>query len=93
MYRFEVRGCLPFLFLFFVFFVLFKLWYLIILLIFAVVVMNVISQIKYNLELKKKEQEQNYEPQKGEVYKICAYCGAKIKRYAETCPQCGRSVG
>lgn len=92
MFRFEIRGCLPFLFLFFVLFIFFKLWYLIVLLVFAAIAVSIISQFKSYIQLKKKEKEQSYEPQKGEVYKICSYCGAKVKRSSETCPQCGNSL-
>ena len=42
--------------------------------------------------LHKHENEQNYTPQMGEVYKVCPYCNAKVKVNAKACPVCKRAL-
>ena len=47
----------------------------------------------YLLLLEKKQQEKaNYNPEMGEVYKICPYCNSKLKVTEVTCPNCGHAL-
>ena len=92
MYKIEIQGCLPFLILFLILFFVLKLWYLIVLFILVLLAVGVVKELQYKFILKQKEKEQNYTPNKGEVYKLCRFCGAKVKRSAEKCPQCGHSL-
>lgn len=91
MYKFEIQGCLPVLILgSLLIFIAFKLWFLIAIIILIYLVKNFVAQIKINIELKKKEKEINYAPNKGEVYRVCPDCGTSVKRSSDTCPNCGK---
>lgn len=92
MYKIQIQGCLPFLIIFIFLFIVLKLWIVLVLFIFAALIYSFVSQLIYRIALKKKEMEQNYTPNKGEVYKICPFCGINVKRTAKTCPQCGHSL-
>ena len=93
MYRFEISGCLTLLITFLiVFFLVRELWWLI-------VGIAVISIVLYYCKLiykihkdKELQKEQNYEPEMGEVFKVCPYCNAKVKVTAVSCPCCNRAL-
>ena len=93
MYKIELQGCLPIFLIGALFlFVALKLWFVIVILIFIFVMKNIIASISLNIKLKQKEKELHYTPHKGEVYKICPYCNANVKRSAERCPNCGHDL-
>lgn len=45
-------------------------------------------RLKANVVKHKEEKEKNFEPEIGEVYKVCPYCGNNVKRNATYCPHC-----
>lgn len=90
MYKIEFKGCLIItLLLAFIIFAIFKLWFLLVLIALFFIFKDYLNIVKTNIKHKEREKEIKYEPEKGEVYKICPYCGIKVKRSCEKCPQCG----
>lgn len=90
MFSFEMRGCLSvFLILFLLLFLALKLWFVFAIILIIYIAKNFITSVNFNINVKKKEQEMNYEPKKGEVYKVCPFCGQSVKRSASKCPNCG----
>ncbi|MDD3237489.1 MAG: zinc ribbon domain-containing protein [Candidatus Gastranaerophilales bacterium] len=93
MYKFQIQGCLPVLLILgLLLFIALKLWFLIAIVVFIYLIKNFIAKLNINIELKKKEKEANYAPNKGEVYKVCPVCGKNVKRSAEKCPNCGSDL-
>ncbi len=93
MYRLQIQGCLPlFLILLLLLFIGIKLWFVFAIIILFYVVQNIISSVNIQMKLKQKEKETHYEPQKGEVYKVCPTCGISVKRSVDKCPQCGNDL-
>lgn len=93
MYKIELKGCLPILLItFFIIFIAFKLWFLIVLIFLFFIFKNTIMEIIHNIRQKQLEKEMSYHPEKGEVYKICPYCGRNVKRSCEKCPNCGNKL-
>lgn len=96
MYKIQIQGCLPIIIILmilsFVFFVALKLWLVFAVLLLIYLMRNFIQSAVNKVQLTKEEKEKNYTPHKGEVYKICPYCGSSIKRTAEKCPHCGGSI-
>lgn len=83
-------GCLIWsIFLCWLFFAL-KLYYIIFAVIILAFVYNVYLRIKSNLKKYNEDKEKNFEPEIGEVYKLCPYCGNNVKRYATSCPHCNK---
>lgn len=93
MYKFEISGCLTLLITFLVvFFLVRELWWLIVgVAIIAIVLYycKLIYQMHKDRQLQK---EQNYNPEMGEVFKVCPYCNAKVKVTAISCPCCNRAL-
>ncbi len=91
MFKLELQGCLPILLIFFLLTIVgFKLWYLFLAILFIFVVKNFASIIIFNYKNGQKQKDIHFEPQKGEIYKVCPNCGINVKRSAEKCPQCGK---
>jgi uncharacterized membrane protein YraQ (UPF0718 family) len=65
-----------------------KIYYLVFAAIIVMVAVYYYFKLKKSLIEKKEEQERNFEPQMGEVYKICPNCGNNVKRNASACPHC-----
>ncbi len=93
MYKIEIKGCLIIsLILFFIIFALLKLWYLVVLVVLVFIFRDYINTVKINIKEKEREKEINYEPEMGEVYKICPYCGQKVKHSQMKCPNCNNDL-
>ena len=45
-------------------------------------------RLKANVVKHNEEKEKSFEPEIGEVYKVCPYCGNNVKRNATYCPHC-----
>lgn len=93
MYRIEISGCLTSLILLLIaYFLVKELWWFfvgIVLILIAIYFGNLI----YNVVLQKyKDKDQNYNPQMGEVYKICPYCNTQVKANAQICPCCNKNL-
>ena len=93
MYRVEFSGCLTLLIMLaIVYFLVKELWWLFVG-IALIIIVSYYANLIYKTILDKKEQsEQNYNPQMGEVFKICPYCNSKVKVTAVTCPCCKRAL-
>lgn len=93
MYKIEIKGCLIIsLILFFIIFALLKLWYLVVLVVLVFIFRDYINTVKINIKEKEREKEINFEPEMGEVYKICPYCGQKVKHSQTKCPNCNNDL-
>ena len=93
MYRFEISGCLSLLLILAIlYFIVKELWWLFVG-IALIIIVAYYANLIYKTILDKKEQaEQNYNPEMGEVFKVCPYCNAKVKVTAQTCPCCKRAL-
>lgn len=81
-------GCLLWsIFLCWLFFAL-KLYYIIFAIIIIAFAYNLYLKLKANVVKHNEEKEKNFEPEIGEVYKVCPYCGNNVKRGATYCPHC-----
>ncbi len=93
MYKFEIQGCLSFLLIIAVIiFLTAKLWWVIVGLA-VVAIVYYYARLTYLAVIQKnKEAEMNYEPKEGEVFKVCPFCGAKVKVSAPVCPRCNHPL-
>lgn len=87
MYRIGPLGCLFSILWIWLFFTL-KLYYLVfgVLILIAAFVIFFICKNKYKVHIENKEK--SFEPEIGEVYKICPYCNNDVKRSTKICPHC-----
>ncbi len=93
MYRNQINGCFTaLLILFLIFFLVKELWWLIVGIILIAIIAYYLNLIYRTISEKEKEKRQNYNPQMGEVYKICPYCNTKVKVTEITCPCCNRAL-
>ena len=84
-------GCLLWTALFVWLFIKLKLYYLVAFIILIAIIFHFYKKTKTRIEEYKEEQERNFEPEIGEVSKICPCCGQNVKRSAKTCPHCKAS--
>lgn len=73
-------------------FVALKLYIVVGILIIIALIYNFINNARRKYEIHQAEKEKNYEPEMGEVYKICPYCGKDVRRSAKICPHCNRPL-
>jgi len=66
-----------------------KLYYVVFAVILFAIFYNIFSQIKSGIKQQKINQERNFEPQMGEISKICPACGNDVRRSTSICPHCG----
>ena len=93
MYRFELSGCLTLLIMLaIVYFLVKELWWLFVGIALIIIVSYYANLIYKTIVYKKQQDEQIYNPQMGEVFKVCPYCNAKVKVTAVTCPCCNRAL-
>ncbi|MCD7739922.1 MAG: hypothetical protein LUH11_01040 [Candidatus Gastranaerophilales bacterium] len=93
MYKYELNGCLTAVFILLLFLFLVKeLWWFIIGIIIVIITAYYLNLIYRTISQKQKEKRENYNPQMGEVYKICPYCSTKVKVTEKTCPCCKRAL-
>lgn len=93
MYRVELSGCLTLLIMLtVVYFLVKELWWLFVGIALIIIVSYYANLIYKTIVYKKQQDEQNYNPQMGEVFKVCPYCNAKVKVTAVTCPCCNRAL-
>ncbi|MBQ4122938.1 hypothetical protein IJD44_04350 [bacterium] len=93
MYRIDFSGCLVSIFILLVIGYLIKeLWWLIVGIIVILIVLFYANLIYYNISSKKAEKDANYDPEMGEVYKVCPYCSSKVKVTATVCPVCNHEL-
>ena len=93
MYRVELSGCLTLLIILaIVYFLVKELWWLFVGIALIIIVSYYSNLIYKTIVYKKQQDEQNYNPQMGEVFKVCPYCNSKVKVTAVTCPCCKRAL-
>ena len=93
MYRVELSGCLTLLIILaIVYFLVKELWWLFVGIALIIIVSYYLNLIYKTIVYKKQQNEQNYNPQMGEVFKVCPYCNSKVKVTAVTCPCCKRAL-
>jgi len=81
-------GCLLWTIFFVWVFITLKLYYVVIFLIVFALAYHLYRQTKVKIKEHQEEKERNFEPEMGEVYKICPHCGNSVKRSAKICPHC-----
>lgn len=81
-------GCLLWIILFVWIFIKLRLYYIVFFLIIIAIAHYIYSQTKNKIKEHIEEKEKNFEPEMGEVYKICPCCGNSVKRSAKICPHC-----
>ena len=93
MYKIEFSGCLTtILFLLLIGYLIKELWWLIVGIIIILIVLYYANLIYQNIAYKKEQKDANYTPEMGEVYKVCPYCGSKVKVTAISCPVCKKEL-
>ncbi len=93
MNRIEISGCLTSLLVLLITYYLIKeLWWLIVGIILIIVVSYYARLIYLTVQQKNKEAQMNYNPDMGEVYKVCPYCNTAVKVTEKTCPCCNRAL-
>ncbi len=93
MYRVELSGCLiPLIIFVLIIFIVKELWWLIVGVSIILIVAYYANMIYKLFADKQKENEINYKPAMGEVYKVCPYCNTKVKVTASTCPNCKHAL-
>lgn len=85
-------GCLFFTIILVWLFVKLKLYYILGFLILLALAYKFFQKTKVKIAEHKEEKEKNFEPEIGEVYKICPYCGNNVKRSANVCPHCKNQI-
>jgi hypothetical protein len=90
---YNLTGCLLSIFLILlIFFLIKELWWFFVGLILIAVAIYYGKLIYETIKNKQLEKEMNYNPQMGEVYKVCPYCNTKVKVTETTCPNCKRAL-
>lgn len=74
--------------LLFIFFIIKELWWFIVGIILILIALYYGKLIYETIKNKQIEYRTNYTPEMGEVYKVCPYCGTKVKVVEKTCPKC-----
>lgn len=93
MYKIEIPGCLiTLLILFLTYHLIKELWWLIVGIILIIIVSYYARLIYLTIQQRKKEEQMNYNPDMGEVYKVCPYCNTAVKVTEKTCPCCNRAL-
>ena len=93
MNRYEISGCLTSLVILLITYYLIKeLWWLIVGIIVIIIVSYYLRLIYITVKEKNKEAKINYNPDMGEVYKVCPYCNTMVKVTEKTCPNCNRAL-
>ena len=92
-FRSDFSGCLISLILFLLLLSLLKeLWWLIVGIAVVLIVAYWCRKIYLLLLNNKNEQYNKYNPEMGEVFKICPYCNSKVRVTEITCPVCKRAL-
>ncbi len=86
-------GCLAFIIITIISLYLLKeLWWLIVGIALILIVFYWGKQIYLLIKTAKDNQKSNYNPQMGEVFKICPYCNSKVKVTEVCCPNCKHAL-
>lgn len=93
MNRIEISGCLTSLIILLITYYLIKeLWWLIVGIIVILIVSYYARLVYLSIQRKNRESQINYNPEMGEVYKVCPYCNTMVKVTEKTCPCCNRAL-
>ena len=93
MFNSEFWGCLVTILILAITFALIReFWWLIVGIILICIVAYYGKLIYETIKNKESEAEKNYNPQMGEVYKVCRFCNTKVKVTETTCPNCKRDL-
>ena len=93
MRNYELTGCfISLLIISLIFFLVKELWWLGIIVILIYLIRPYIIMLKEKLDEKKAEKER-FKPEAGQSYKVCPYCGEKVRVTELKCPKCGRELG
>ena len=90
--RISPFGCLLWTILLVWLFFKLKLYYVIFFIIILAFAYNLYVHIKGKIKVLKENKDKSYEPEIGEVYKICPFCNKDIKRNATICPHCRNKI-
>ena len=89
----EFLGCLVTILIIAITFAIIKeFWWLIVGIILICIVAYYAKLIYETIKNKHDDNERNYNPQMGEVYKVCPFCNTKVKVTETTCPNCKRAL-
>lgn len=92
-FRFDITGCLTLLIILSLIIFLFtKLWWLVGIIFLIYIINTFIDSFQQKLTVKKAEKE-TFTPEPGQSYKVCPYCGEKVKVAELKCPKCKRELG
>lgn len=75
-----------------IFFLIKELWWLIVGLIVIAIVTYYAKLIYETIKEKNERAKANYNPEMGEVYKVCPFCNTKVKVTETTCPNCKHAL-
>ncbi len=93
MYRVELSGCLSLLIMLaLVYFLVKELWWFFVGIAIIIIISYYTRLIYLSLTNKQDGTENNFNPQMGEVFKVCPYCNTKVKVTETTCPCCKRAL-
>ena len=93
MFSSEVLGCLVTILIIAITFAIIKqFWWVIVGIILICIVAYYAKLIYETIKNKQNISENNYNPQMGEVYKVCPFCNTKVKVTETTCPNCKRDL-
>ncbi len=93
MYKIELSGCLTsFIIILIIYFLVKELWWFIVGIIGLMILYQYADLIYKTIKNKQEEKKANYNPEMGEVYKICPYCNSKLRISEQTCPFCKRAL-
>ena len=89
----QFSGCLiSILILLLILFLVKELWWLIVGIILIIIAIYFGNRIYETVKNSSLEAKKRYNPQMGEVFKVCTHCGAKVKVNETTCPYCKRAL-
>ena len=90
---YNISSCLvTILILLLIFFLIKELWWFIVGIILILIALYYGKLIYESIKSKRIEDETNYTPEMGEVYKVCPYCNTKVKVTEITCPKCKHTL-
>ena len=93
MFSSEVLGCLVTILIIAITFAIIKqFWWVIVGIILICIVAYYAKLIYETIKNKQNISGNNYNPQMGEVYKVCPFCNTKVKVTETTCPNCKRDL-
>ena len=92
-FRGDISGCIISVLIFLLgIYLLKELWWLIVGIAIIIIVAYWGKRIYFLLKESKETNSSQYNPQMGEVFKVCPYCGNKMKVTETICPECKKEL-